>query len=159
MGSSYSGRRQTGSRPVIVPFILASTIAFGSTREACFEVYANLFNASSQRANREDYVQAAAFRESAAEVFQDCLAEKSAPTTGEYPWDGAGAYAIAAEFWHLAGFDLAAKRDLIMAKIVLAKVEEEFPGPSPNDSFREETERTIRNDEAGRWSVWKVTDH
>jgi hypothetical protein len=75
-----------------------------------------------------------------------------------YPFDGVGAYVIAATFWHLAGEGTEAERDLKLGKTALRDVLGRFPISTLTDAQRlelAEMQRLIHDDESGRWAVWK----
>jgi hypothetical protein len=126
--------------------------------EACSKPYYDLYNASSRLADLSHYAEAAALREGAAHLFDDCLANGAAPRDGMYPFDGVGAYLLAATFWHLAGQSTEAERTLLLARTSLQQVLRTHPESELTDAQRlylYQMRRLIQDDGSGKWAVWK----
>jgi hypothetical protein len=141
---------------MLAALLIATTLGLASP--TCVDTFHDLYNSSSKLADSGAYAKAAALREAAANIFQDCLSDGKAPRDGMYPFDGVGAYLIAATFWHLAAASSEAERNLALAKASLNKVNRMYPGASLTDAERVylvEMERIIREDETGKWAVWK----
>ena len=81
-----------------------------------------------------------------------------APKDGIFPFDGVGAYLIAATFWHLADENIEAQRDLNLGKATLQDVLTKYPASTLTDRQRlylYQMNRLIHDDESGKWAVWK----
>jgi hypothetical protein len=135
-------------------------LAFGvslTSSDGCSATFFALYNASSKMADNGRYPEAAALREASANLFEDCLSENRAPRTGIYPFDGVGAYLIAATFWHLAGEKAEAKRALSLGKSALREVLIRYPASMLHDQQRlylYQMNRLIHDDDAGKWAIW-----
>jgi hypothetical protein len=113
---------------------------------------------SSNYADANRYAQAAALREGAARIFEDCMSQGDAPKEGMYPFDAVGSYLISATFWHLAGYSNEANRTLSLAKSSLIRVLQSYPERGLTDRQRlylYQMRRLIHDDDAGHWAIWK----
>jgi hypothetical protein len=136
---------------------MATVLAVASQND-CVDTFYTLYNASSTMADANEYAKAAALREASAKLFQDCLDRRAAPKAGIYPFDGVGAYLIAATFWHLANENFEAQRDLGLAEMALQDVLIKYSASTltdPQRMYLYEVKRLIQDDESGRWAVWK----
>lgn len=124
----------------------------------CSETFNALFAMSARRADEREYAEAAALREGAAHVYDSCSHQTDEPRHGLFPFDGVGAYAVAAMFWHLSRNDDQATRNLGLAKAALDALRRSYPRRSMDDVYRlhlNKIEQVIRNEENGHWGVWK----
>ncbi|HET6275367.1 MAG TPA: hypothetical protein VFE16_05430 [Candidatus Cybelea sp.] len=138
-----------------------SAFAALANSEECSTSFLTPYNESSKLADKGMYTQAATLREESATIFQDCLKKGWAPKNGLYPFDGAGAYLIAATFWHLAHRDEKAQRDLALGKATLAEIMVSHPYGSLTESQRlyySEMSKLIHEEESGTWGVWRDND-
>lgn len=135
-----------------------ATVLALAPQSDCSETFYALYNMSSKMANDGKYAEAAALREASGHLFQDCLDQKRAPREGMYPFDGVGAYLIAATFWRLAGENTEAMRDLRLGETALQVILKRYPISTLTDAQRlelAEMQRLIHDDESGKWAVWK----
>lgn len=120
---------------MLISILFATTLNL-TLSSVCVDTFHSLYNTSSKVADSGNYAQAAALREGAGNIFEDCLRNNRAPRDGMYPFDGAGAFLIAATFWRLAGADAEATRTLGLGKSALQRLELRYPQASLSDSQR-----------------------
>ncbi len=137
--------------------VLMATMSVQSPAAVCATAFNTLYTASTESANHNQYLQAAALREASAHVFQSCMSRHEAPAYGLYPFDGVNAFIVAAMFWHLAGVSTEAKRTLVLAENTLRIVTAEYPASQKNADFKvlllHET-KLLTQEEEGKWPVW-----
>jgi hypothetical protein len=141
---------------MLISLLIATALNLSSS-SACVDTFHSLYNTSSKLADSGAYAQAAALREGAGNLFEDCLRINRAPRDGIYPFDGVGSFLIAATFWHLAGADAEAERTLGLGIAALKRLRANFPNASltnPQRLYLGEMEKLIREDGLHNWAVW-----
>lgn len=135
--------------------VLAAALGVNPLHAHCLNAFDNLMMRSGVLADASDFLEAAAVREAAGNIFEDCLLQDEAPQYGNFPFDGANAYIVAAGLWHAAGDDGGAKRDLHLAEAARSTSVAKYPKLSSDQRlWLYHLDKMIKDDESGLWGVW-----
>ena len=124
----------------------------------CDATFHSLLKGSVTAADGSRFVDAAALREGAANVYQACLLKGAIAHSGIYPFDGVGSFIIASTFWHLSGDDMEAERALSQSKIALELVQKRFsriPHDSAYQGHLDLMIHMIGDRKHGKWGRWR----